>query len=480
MLSKTKNFVKRCAVRWLLWREARGRASLPFAGLAPELWGCSIGEHGRLTVDGVDMRELIDAYGTPLHVVNERLLLESYETFVSSFRAVYANTVLGTSYKTNPVPGVLATLHAAGSYAEVISDFELWLALELGVPPAKIILNGPGKTPAALALAVERGIGIVNIDNAGEIDRLGNLARRRGARQRLGVRVITSVGWSSQFGLSIHDGAAEAAFVEMQRYPELLPSGLHLHLGTGIKNIATYVRAVEEVLQFSDLLFAKHGIVLDHFDLGGGFGVPTVRTMTDWDVRMLALGYPARLADLEGAPAPADYALALAPSLRQIAARHRARRPGQPEPLVILEPGRAITSAGQTLLLSVLAKKTHADKTFLIMDGGKNVTMPLAWETHQIFAANKMRAGAACKTDIFGPLCHPGDVLAKNVVLPIMGPGDVLAIMDAGAYFVPNQMNFSNPRPAIAMVRDSAHTLIRRRESFEDIVRLDTGRHESQ
>ncbi len=113
------------------------------------------------------------------------------------------------------------------------------------------------------------------------------------------------------------------------------------------------------------------------------------------------------------------------------------------------------------------------DKENLIVDGGKNVSMPLGWETHQIFAANKMTGVRDQKYDIFGPLCHPGDIVAKNQKFPELEVGDILTIMDAGAYFIPNQMNFSNPRPPVVCVSDGEHAIVRQREVFEDIVRLD-------
>jgi diaminopimelate decarboxylase len=126
-------------------------------------------------------------------------------------------------------------------------------------------------------------------------------------------------------------------------------------------------------------------------------------------------------------------------------------------------------------LLSVIGAKSGIDeKDFLIVDGGKNITLPLGWETHQFFAANKMNIESCRKYDVFGPLCHPGDIIVKNRMSPATEEGDILAVMDAGAYFIPNQMNFSNPRPPIVRVRNGEHSLVRQRETFEDIVRLDT------
>lgn len=476
MLSLTKALVKRGFVRWLLWREAGGNPAgrnTPFADLAPENWGCSVSDN-HLAMGGVRATDLADAYGTPLHVVDKQHLLDQYTRFLQAFRTVYPNTVLATSYKTNPVPGVLAILHESGSYAEVISHFELWLALQLGIAPEKIIFNGPGKTREGLELAIKERIAIINIDSFDEIDRIAAIAREAGIRQRVGLRILTSVGWSCQFGVRISGGAAFEAFRRMTAVPELIPTGVHLHLGTGIQNISTYVSAIRELLEFTHVIQDRLGIVIDHFDLGGGFGVPTVRTMSDWDLRMVSLGYPARVAKPSSSPSPSDYAAALGPLLRSLATRYQEEQRAPIAPLVILEPGRAVTSACQTLLLRVLGKKkTATGNQGLIVDGGKNITMPLGWEWHQLYAANRMNEPPSGKFDVFGPLCHPGDVIARNLQMPEIQEGDVLAIMDAGAYFIPNQTNFSHPRPPIVLLDDGQQIPLRRRETFSDMVRLD-------
>ena len=468
MLSAAKSLVKHSVIRWLIRQEEQARRLQP---LVPDLWSCGQNDEGHLTVNGISVKELADRYGTPLHVLHEQNLLSTYNEFLASFKAVYPEVVLATSYKTNPVPHVLKTLHAAGSHAEVISHFELWLALKLGVPGEKIILNGPGKGEEALRLAVEQRVRIINIDGPGEIAKIARFARELGVQQHVGLRVITSVGWSSQFGLSIESGAAESAFQQILDYPELIPGGLHLHLGTGIQNIETYTRAVQELIEFAGRLKTNYGIEIAVFDLGGGFGVPTVRGKTDWDTRMISLGYPSRQAIPGAVPRPADFARALSPLFERLGEMASSSAAA---PTVILEPGRAITSSAQILLLSVIGKKRGPnEKQYLMVDGGKNITLPLEWETHQIFAASRLGRDSSILHDVFGPLCHPGDIIVKNQAFPELEEGDVLAIMDAGAYFIPNQMVFSNPRPPIVSVHNGGCTVVRKRETFEDIVQAD-------
>ena len=469
MLESVKESAKRIVIRRLRRADARRRAGLgPYGGLDPSLWGWQALDDGALALHGRTATALAAEYGTPLHVVNLPHLRRTAAQFLAPFQARFPATRLATSYKTNPLPAVLRALHEVGTYAEVISDFELWLAGRLGLPGERIIVNGPGKTHAMIARAVEMQARVINIDGFGEIEAIAREAQRRGRRQAVGVRVVTSVGWSSQFGLAIEGGDALRAFDAIHASPALEATGLHLHIGTGLKNVGSYVRAIREALAFARELRARHGIALRTFDFGGGFGVPTVRGTDAWDDRMVALGYPAREPFPADCPAPGDYADALRAEIGEL------RSIGAPDAELVFEPGRAITSSAQTLLLRVIATKGEAGAAKLILDGGKNITLPLGWETHKIFPASGLHRAFDHRYDVYGPLCHPGDVVARHLDLPPTGVGDTLAVMDAGAYFIPNQMNFSNPRPAVVCVDEAGVSIARRRESYEDIVKLDS------
>lgn len=470
MIAWTRRIIKRLYLETAHRRDRYlFRGSVFAEGLPPEYWDLEVTPQGHLAIQGCDSVLLAERYGTPLYVVDRARLEKNYRGFIDSFRAHYPQVEVGYSYKTNPLPGVLQTLHGLGASAEVISHFELWLALHLGVPPDRIIFNGPGKHPESLKLAVDKNIKLINIDGLAEIDIVAREARRLGRRQPVAVRLITSVGWSSQFGLSIRDGAAWAAFERIKSIPELTPCGLHIHLGTGLKDIATYQQAIRELLDFASALRERLGITMRYLDFGGGFGVPTVKPFSVLDVRLMANGLPPTALDPNAAPRLDAYSRSIASLVRHYYPDSLPERP-----TLIFEPGRAITSSAQSLLLQVLAIKPGVGSVpNVILDGGKNITMPLGYEYHEILPASRMRAPRAVRHNLFGPLCHPGDVVANYRMLPELQPGDVLAVMDAGAYFVPNQMNFSNPRPAAVMVHDGKHRLIRDRETFEDVVARD-------
>jgi len=451
------------------------RASLQVSGvfarerLSETLWDCTIGGNGELMVGGVSVVDLAERFGTPLHVVHTDRLRRNHRDFVGAFADARAHVRLGTSYKTNPVPYVLRTLHDCGSLAEVITHFELWLALHLGVPSDRILFNGPGKSRESLELAVERGVGLINVDSYEELMEVETICARRGRRQRIGLRLTTSVGWESQFGFGIGSGAAFGGYRAAAEAGHLDPVGVHLHLGTGLNSAATYVRGITECLELARKVNHELGVMLGVLDLGGGFGVPTTRARGAWANTLEELGSPIEAALPGSALTPADYAREIVPLVNRYFddVRH-------PNPELIFEPGRAITASCQLLLLRVLRVKERGRPTpEVILDGGRNLTMPLSWEFHEVHPANKMHVDALRPQNLYGPLCHPYDIIALNKSLPRLETGDVVAVMDAGAYFIPNQMNFSNPRPGIVAVEEGSARVVRMPESFEDVVRHD-------
>jgi diaminopimelate decarboxylase len=437
--------------------------------LSEKLWDCHIGPSGEMTVGGIAVTALAKEFGTPLHVIHTDCLRRNYNDFLRAFAGTTARVSLGTSYKTNPVPFVLETLHECGSLAEVISHFELWLALELGIPGSRIVFNGPGKTHESLELAVENGVRLINVDSHEELEELEAICARRGHRQSIGLRLTTSVGWESQFGFAIESGSAMRGFAAAASSGHLDPVGIHLHLGTGISTTRTYVQGVSECLALGREVKRALGVSLSKMDFGGGFGVSTTLPRGRWARILEEMGSPVEVPLPGSKPAPSDYARELVPMINAYFADVAA-----PDPEVVFEPGRAITASAQTLLLTVLRVKRQDRRTpDVILDGGRNLTMPLAWEFHEVHPANRMLEDALTSQNLYGPLCHPHDVIALNKSLPRLERGDVVAVMDAGAYFIPNQTNFSNPRPGIVAVENGSARLVRTPESFADIVRLD-------
>jgi diaminopimelate decarboxylase len=436
---------------------------------APEHWGLTRTRSGALALDGLVLHELGQQWGFPLHIVHAARLRDNARRFLAVPDGRERGCEVYYSYKTNPVPGVLAELHALGLGAEVISHYELWLARQLGVPPEKIVFNGPAKSDASIREAIGAGIQLLNVNHREEIGRVAAIARQMQRRPRVGVRVTVGEGWSGQFGVPVANGHALAAYEEARRTPHLDVVGIHAHRGGMIRTREQLLSFVDGVLSFVEELYARTGLALEVLNFGGSLSAPTVRGLSARDLRMnrtfqrdLTPAAPSASLSIEG------YVSALT---RRVEEHFRAR--GRPRPRIFVEPGRAVTSDAQLLLTSVLTLKKGAAATFLVLDAGINLAESCRSEYHQLFPANRAPRPADTVYTVVGPICTPGDTLYWAARLPALSPGDSLAIMDAGAYFVPFATSFSFPQPPIAMIDHGVVTLLRRGERFEDLIAYD-------
>lgn len=431
-------------------------------------WDMSIGSNGHLFIEDCDTVELAKDHGTPLYIVNKKRLQKNFSIFYDCFSRHYCNIEVAYSYKTNPLPAVLKVLHEAGASAEVISPFELWLALKLGVPANRIIYNGPGKSEESLNFAFSKNVKLINVDSFSEIEIIRTLSMKYKNDQVLGVRVVTSVGWSDQFGFPIKNGAAMKAFAMLSEISGVHTCAIHIHLGTGISDGVTYLKAIKEVLDFSVLLNESLGIKICYFDFGGGFSVPTVRPFSRIENILRSYSLSPRYKRQPTNEPFEEYSGSIIKLFRKYFPQD------EDCPQIIFEPGRAISSSAQCLLLKVLSVKPGRNgNQILIMDGGRNIATPTVYEYHHVYAASKMSDSRIMSYTIYGPLCHPTDLLYASEKFPEVEPGDIFAIMDAGAYFIPNQTNFSFPRPAAVLVDNGECEVIREREAFQDIISLD-------
>jgi len=437
---------------------------------SPERWGLSSEPNG-LSLRGVSLHALLDQWGSPLFVVDEERLRANAVAFQSVPTGRTSGCEVYYSYKTNPVVGVLRALHAWGVGAEVISPYELWLARRLGVPPARIIYNGPGKSDESIREAIELGIGSINCNHAEEVERIARLARQAGRRARIGIRVAANAGWSAQFGTPIRDGLALAAFERALAFPELEVVSIHAHRGGMIRWESELTSFVSEVLDFVEELRAKLGLRLELLNFGGSLGLPTVcgldgrdRQLNQTFHRDLPLPVAAGTLSIE------RYVEVLVGLVHD---HHQ--RVSEPVPRIAVEPGRSMTGNTQLLLAKVLTTKTMDGVRFAVLDAGINLAESVRNEYHQVLPINRFGEPATQVHTLVGPICSPGDTLYSAVRLPTLNVGDSLAVLDAGAYFVPFSTSFSYPRPAIVMVRGSgAVQRLRLAETFEDLTRLET------
>ena len=447
------------------------RTSGSSAPIPPGHWGLESVEGEGLSLHGLSLQALLEKWGSPLHVVDVVALKRNAQRFTLLPDGQALPCEVYYSYKTNPIPFVLSTLHRFGIGAEVISPYELWLALRLGVPPERIIYNGPVKSEESIRNAITSGIRLLTANHPEELAVFAKIAASTGKRPPIGLRVGSERGWTAQFGVPIAGGGALRAFEEAQSIRELDVCALNVHRGGMIRTESELTAFVREVLDFTDVLAKRLKLDLAMLDFGGSLATPSVAPLSRVDQRLnqtLLRDIPPP--DVRSALSIERYILVLTEMVRD----HYARR-SRPQPGLLIEPGRALTGNTQLLLASVHGLKKDDDRIYAMLDGGINIAESLRSEYHQVFTVN--RPGEASTNlytyTVVGPICTPGDTLYPAVRLPELRVGDSLAIMDAGAYFIPFSTTFSFPRPAIVAVENGKDFLLRRNERFADLIALD-------
>jgi diaminopimelate decarboxylase len=437
-----------------------------------------------LTWEGCCLSELARQYGTPLFVVNSKALERSARSIQEAFQGQGCDAEVFFSYKTNPVPQILQNLARLGIGAEVISEFELELARRLGLSGEKIIVNGSNKSASLLRMAVETGVAMTTVQNVNELCALEKISAEIGVKANVGLRInpglrkrvfnfTTSTGSSSSpVGFALASQEWKKALQILQSSSAFHFRGLHFHIGSGINKSSPYREALRNIEAFLDDLL-EHGLVPEVLDIGGGFSIPTLKEINLWEaVRLFAWNRPQKLPRARSqAELLSEVAAACAETLENDFKRKR----GWPNPKVYVEPGRALSASSQLLLLTVTSVVERKPKNVAaVCDGGAmSLSQLLLTEYHSLFVANKAGSSPAKKYNIYGSLPTLLDLVAAKRELPVLSPGDVIAVMDTGAYFTSLGNNFAGPRPAIVMVEDGKAALIRRRETFEDLYSRD-------
>ena len=415
---------------------------------------------GQLHCEGVNLDELAGRAGTPLYVYSRRTFEHHYDRIVEAFAEL--SPLICYSIKSCGNLHILRLLAERGSGMDVVSGGELYRAKRAGVPMEKIVYAGVGKTDAEIREAIDAGIGWFNIESEAEFENIAAIARSMDRTARAALRVNPDVAdpkthaktttgkKETKFGVDID--RARRFFERYGGDQHLQLSAMHLHIGSPIYSPAPYVAAVEKALELIEQLRGR-GYTIDTIDIGGGFA-----------------------ADYESGRSPGyqEYANAIVPLLRESGLR------------VILEPGRTIAGNAGVLLTRVQYVKTGGSKKFVIVDGGMQTLLRpsyydafhFIWPTRaapehtpprRVADVEKMRGLEPA--DVVGPICETGDVLAADRRLPPLVRGDLLAVFTAGAYGMVMSSNYNAfPRPAEVLVDGEHATVIRRRETYEDLV----------
>ena len=407
--------------------------------------------HSELSCERVSLRALAAATGTPAYVYSKAALLEGYRAYDRAFAEV--PHVVCYSVKANSNLAVLGVLGKAGAGADIVSGGELFRALRAGIPTDRIIFSGVGKTPDEMRAALEVGILLFNVESLSELRALDAVARELGVKAPVALRVNPDVNpqthayiatglRTSKFGIP-YDLALEA-YEEAAGLKGVEVVGADMHIGSQLTKAAPFADAVARIASLVKTL-RERAIEIRLVDVGGGLGIR----------------YRA-----ETPPTHQEYATVLLPALRELGVT------------VLLEPGRSIVGNAGLLLTRVLYRKDTGQKQFVIIDAAMNdLIRPALYDAyHEIRPVNEARLGGPVETvDVVGPVCESGDFVAKDRELAQAQEGDLLAIMSAGAYGFAMSSNYNTrPRAVEVLVDGDSYTIVRRRETYEDLVAGET------
>ena len=418
--------------------------------------------HGQLVIGGCNTLELAEEYGTPVYILDEATLRARCRSFLQEFQQRYSATTVDYAAKAYINPALARIFQEEGLGLDVVSGGELAIAQSVGFPLEKVTFHGNNKSREELAQAVEHGVGIVAVDSFYELDLLDRIAADARKVQEILIRVSPGVDphthvhtttgiLDTKFGFSIQTGHAAEAVRRAVAASNLKLLGLHFHLGSPIFELEPYRLAIDLVLRFAAGL-REEGLELEMFSPGGGFAIAYTRD--------------------EEPPAIGDYAEAIVSTMTSTCDEL-----GMAQPRLIIEPGRSIIGpAGVALYRIGAIKDIPGVRKYVSVDGGMgdNIRPALYQAVYEVVPAGKMDQDPTQKVTIAGKYCESGDLLASDIMLPEMEAGDVLAIPAVGAYCPSMASNYNlNPRPPIVLVNNGQSRLIRRRESFQDMMLCD-------
>lgn len=422
-----------------------------------------ISKEGHLCIGGCDVVDLANEFGTPLYLFDELTIRHKCREFKDEFCKYHPDTLVIYASKAFLNRALALIFKEEGLGLDVVSGGELSIAHSVDFPLDKVYFHGNNKMPEELDLALDLGVGRIVVDNFYELELLNRLVGERGISQNILLRLTpgvdphthqyTTTGTiESKFGFPLATGQAEEAVKQALSAANLNLLGFHFHLGSPVSEVQPYELAIEIILRFAREMGRKFDFNLSEFDIGGGFAVPYTL-----DSKV---------------PTIADYARAVTDKLKSLISGL-----GLSRPRLIIEPGRAIVGQAGVALYKVGAiKEIPGIKKYVCVDGGisDNIRPALYGAKYEALVANKALGAEREVVTIAGKLCESGDILVKDINLAPAHPGDIIAIPVCGAYSIPMASNYNAmPRPAIVMVKESRGRLIRRRETYQDVMSRD-------
>lgn len=406
---------------------------------------------GVLCAEDVSLEEIARCFGTPCYVYSRAVIESNFARFAQALAGRPA--LIAYSVKANSNLAVLALMARLGAGFDIVSGGELARVLAAGGDPRKIVFSGIGKSESEIEQALRAGVLCLNLESEAELDRVDAVATRLGKRAPIALRVNPDVDAKthpyistglkeSKFGVAYAD--AERVYLEAARRKGIRVTGIGCHIGSQLTSAAPFVDAAARILALSERL--EHaGIALSHIDLGGGFGI--------------------RYKD----ETPAPVAQFLDGALGVLSGRRET---------LIVDPGRALVGEAGLLLTRIEYVKPGEAKNFLVVDAAMNdlIRPALYGAWHEVRPVEEPESGVAPSVyDIVGPVCESADFLARERELAVRA-GDLLAVMSAGAYSMVMSSNYNTrPRPAEVLVSGAQASLVRKRESVEQLFAAEQG-----
>jgi len=396
----------------------------------------------------IDFKQLAQKYETPYYVYDFDHITKQYNELKEAFKA--RKSLIAYAVKANSNLSVVKHLGDQGSGADCVSIGEVKRALKVGIAKYKIIFSGVGKTDDEITEALELDILMINVESEAELTRVELMAKKLGVKARISIRVNPNVDpkthpyistglHENKFGVDID--TAKRMYIIAKKSENLDPVGIHCHIGSQLTELAPIKESVNIVANLVRNIKAALNVELKFFDVGGGLGIV-------YDDETLINTY--------------DYAQTVLDALHGL------------DITVVCEPGRYIVGNSGTFITKVLYEKTNGDKRFVIVDGAMNdLLRPSLYNAyHKIEVLGKKQNPTDC--NVVGPVCESGDFFAKNIELPLTEHNDLMAIYSSGAYGFTMASNY-NTRGKVAeiAVENGKDRLIRKRETFEDLIALE-------
>lgn len=401
---------------------------------------------GELCGEGIPVSRIADAVGTPFYLYSHATLIKHFRAFDGAFAGIPHQVCF--SLKSNSSMAVIRLFAEEGGGADIVSGGELYRALAAGVDPGKIVYSGVGKTAEEMAYGLRCGIRLFALESTQEMERLQEVATSMGIRAPVAIRVnpdidpqthpyISTGLRENKFGIPF-DQALEV-YTRAASMGHLDVCGVSCHIGSQLVQISPVVEALRK-LKALIVQLAGEGIQIRYLDLGGGLGITY---------------------DQESPPEPREYADALRRELNM------------KDMILVLEPGRVITGNAGILVTKVLYTKATESKTFYIVDAAMNdLVRPSLYGSYHGIQPVRKQTGGRVRADVVGPICESSDFLARDREMDVYQPGDLMAVMSAGAYgFTMASVYNSRPRPPEVMVRGERFEVVRERENYGDLIR---------